>query len=78
LEEKCNIVEQIDQRGNYQKTQSQILFDRYRHWCREARHKPMTIKQFATEMADKGFEKKQADGRWYWIGLTLTADEILM
>lgn len=69
LGECCEVVEQIDDNGYYNKIQSSILHSTYAQWCLKTHHKPLSSTAFAGEMKRLGFEKTAIDGRMFWLGI---------
>lgn len=71
LNETCEMVEQLDDNGSYNKIQSSILHSTYALWCQNTHHKPLSSTAFGGEMKRLGFEKTTIEGRIYWLGIRL-------
>lgn len=69
VEECCEVVEQLNDQGSYNKIQSSILHTAYAQWCLNTHHKPLSSTAFAGEMKRLGFEKIPIDGKIYWLGI---------
>lgn len=69
VNECCEVVEQLDDNGHYNKIQSSILHSTYANWCEQTRHKALSSTAFAGEMKRLGFEKAPIDGKVYWLGI---------
>lgn len=71
VDERCQVVEPIDDQGYYNKTQSSILHSEYARWCLSTHHKPLSSTAFAVEMKRIGLEKIKIDGTMHWLGILL-------
>lgn len=55
------------------RTPSQFLYDEYSGWCKRNGHTPMSSTRMAEEWKRLGFEKRESNGRKYWIGVEVSA-----
>lgn len=64
--ERCDV---LDDRGEYSKVPSSILYLNYKEWCAKTAHKPLSSTAFAPEMKRLGVERTRIDGHTYWLGI---------
>lgn len=69
VEECCEVVEQLDDNGHYNKVQASILHSNYAQWCLNTHHKPLSSTAFNAEMKRLGFERIRLDGKSFWLGI---------
>lgn len=69
LDEICERVDPLDENGEYNKIQSSILYLKYREWCQNTGHKPLSSTAFAPEIKRLGVEKLRIGDYVFWIGL---------
>lgn len=58
LHERYERLEEVDEKGNYDKVQAADLYADYKHWCQNTGHKPFSGTVFAGELKRLGLEKK--------------------
>lgn len=75
IDECCEVVDQLDENGHYNKIQSSVLHLSYAQWCEKTRHKSLSSTAFAGEMKRLGFEKTPVDGKVYWLGIRLKSTD---
>lgn len=53
------------------RTQADILYQRYRAWCDDNGHKPMSSTKVAEDWTRLGFERRKIHGRMFWFGVSI-------
>lgn len=71
--EQTFINEMCERREDY-RIQSQELYDTYRNWCQSGGFKPKNMNQVAEDWARLGFQKRIYEGRHFWHGLRIRPD----
>lgn len=69
LSDTCERCDPLDENGHYNKIQSSVLYLKYKEWCANTGHKPLSSTAFAPEMKRLGVERLRIDGHTYWLGI---------
>lgn len=69
LDETCEQVDPLDDHGHYNKIQSSILYLKYKEWCQNTGHKPLSSTAFTPEIKRLGIEKTIIDGKVWFLGI---------
>lgn len=57
--------------GPTKRIQAQVLYNKYKTWCIDNGHKPLSSTKAADEWARLGFTRNAINGRRYWEGLEI-------
>lgn len=71
LDETYDRVDPLDENGHYNKIQTSVLYFKYREWCLNTGHKPLSGTVFGVEMKRLGLEKLKIEGYYFWLGIRL-------
>lgn len=75
IEEACERVDTFDEKGEYNRIQSSILYFHYKQWCVNTGHKPLTSTTFGCEMKRVRLEKTKIDGKVFYLGIRLKSTD---
>lgn len=64
-------LEEEAEYDDQQEVAAKLLYNRYREWCLENGHKPMSSNRLASDWQRLGLDRRTLKGRKYWRGITL-------